>query len=143
MRGQRPSASGRAPLLGGGIGEWSVPEAALVEAQQLQRLPDDYTDVTGGRFARWKRWIKTKLLGNFKRGYVDVLSRQQSQVNRHMMVALQHLTECCATLDHALRGLQERMDTLEERIECRAGHTSGAPAEAHKPENGEFTGIPM
>ena len=87
---------------------------ALVEAEGRQCLPDDYLDVTQGRFARWKLWVKNKLLGNFKRGYVDVLSRQQSQVNRQVLVTLQQLTECCATLDHALRGLQERIDRLEE-----------------------------
>jgi hypothetical protein len=27
------------------------------------------------------------------------------------------LTECCATLDHALGGLQKRMDRLEERLD--------------------------
>src|SRR5262249_25900474 len=37
-------------------------EAALVEAQRLQRLPDNYTDVTLGWMARWKRWFKRKLL---------------------------------------------------------------------------------
>ncbi|HWY88845.1 MAG TPA: glycosyltransferase [Gemmataceae bacterium] len=93
-----------------------VAQEALVEAVGRQCLPDDYLDVTEGRFARWKRWIKNKLLGNFKRGYVDVLSRQQSQVNRQVLVSLQQLTECCATLDHALRGLQERIDRLEERM---------------------------
>src|SRR5262249_12274859 len=40
-------------------------EAELAEAQRRQRLPDDYTDVTEGVFAKWKRRIKSKLLGNF------------------------------------------------------------------------------
>jgi hypothetical protein len=93
-----------------------VAQEALVEAEGRHCLPDDYLDVTEGRFARWKLWIKNKLLGNFKRGYVDVLSRQQSQVNRQVLVTLQQLSECCATLDHALRGLQERIDRLEERM---------------------------
>src|SRR5262249_26598222 len=44
--------------------------AALVWASRLQQLPDDYIDVTEGRLARWKRWIKRKLLGNFKHAYV-------------------------------------------------------------------------
>jgi glycosyltransferase involved in cell wall biosynthesis len=91
-------------------------QAALVEAQQRRTLPDDYLDVTEGRLARWKRWIKRKLLGNFKRGYVDVLSRQQSEVNRQLLTALQHLAECCATLDHALGGMQEQLDKLERRL---------------------------
>ncbi len=89
-------------------------QEALAQVEERRRLPDDYLDVTLGRFARWKRWIKSKLLGNFKRGYVDVLSRQQSQVNQQILVALQQLTECCATLDHAVSGLRERIDKLEQ-----------------------------
>jgi len=90
---------------------------ALGEVENRRRLPDSYLDVTEGWLARWKLWIKSKLLGNFKRGYVDVLSRQQSQVNRQVLAALQQLTECSATLDHALRVLGERLDRLEERLE--------------------------
>src|SRR5262249_58213375 len=74
---------------------------ALVEADRLQQLPADYTDITEGLFAAWKRRVKRKLLGNFKHAYVDVLSRQQSAFNRHVLAALQELAECCATLDHA------------------------------------------
>ncbi|MBI3412373.1 MAG: glycosyltransferase [Planctomycetes bacterium] len=76
---------------------------ALAEADRLKRLPEDYVDVTLGRFARLKRWLKGKLLGNFKRAYVDVLSRQQSQVNQKLMTAVQQLADCCAALEHALR----------------------------------------
>ena len=83
-------------------------ETALVEAQRLQRLPDNYTDVSLGWLAGWKRWIKRKLLGNFKHAYVDVLSHQQSAVNAQLVTALRELTECCATLAHAVRQLQER-----------------------------------
>jgi len=98
----RASASCCAPLL-------DLAEAALVEAQRLQRLPDTYLDVTLGWLARWKRWLKRKLLGNFKHAYVDVLSRQQSAVNTQVVTALRELTECCATLDHAVRQLQEQL----------------------------------
>ncbi|MCS7044915.1 MAG: glycosyltransferase [Gemmataceae bacterium] len=93
--------------------------AALAEAQRLHRLPDDYVDVTEGRLARWKRWIKRKLLGNFKKAYVDVLSRQQSIVNRHLVTAVQLLAERCAMLEHALaaatvrRGAEHRDDAHE------------------------------
>jgi glycosyltransferase involved in cell wall biosynthesis len=75
--------------------------AALAEAERFRRLPVDYHDVTEGRFARWKRWVKRKLLGNFKHAYVDVLSRQQSAFNQQVLSALAELAECCATLDHA------------------------------------------
>jgi glycosyltransferase involved in cell wall biosynthesis len=74
---------------------------ALGRAHSLQQLPDNYQDVCEGRFARLKRWLKQKLLGNFKRAYVDVLSRQQSEFNAQVLIALQELAECSATLDHA------------------------------------------
>jgi glycosyltransferase involved in cell wall biosynthesis len=85
----------------------------LADAQRLQQLPDDYVDVTEGWLAGWKRWIKRKLLGNFKHAYVDVLSRQQSHLNQHMVCIVQNLAECCATLDHAVRGLQEKLARWE------------------------------
>src|SRR5262249_21363057 len=91
-------------------------QGALVEADRLQRLPTDYADVTEGAFAAWKRRVKRKLLNNFKLAYVDVLSRQQSAVNQQVLAALRELTECCATLDHAVRGLQQRLARLEERV---------------------------
>ncbi len=96
----RTSATCCAPLL-------AQAETALVEAQRLQRLPDNYTDVTLGWLAHCKRWIKRKLLGNFKYAYVDVLSHQQSAVNAQLVTAVRELTECCATLDHAVRQLQQ------------------------------------
>jgi hypothetical protein len=94
-------------------------QAALAEAHDRQTLPDDYCDITEGRFASWKKHIKRKLLNNFKHAYVDVLSRQQSQVNRQLITAIQQqLAECCATLDHAVRGMQERLAQLEEKIDA-------------------------
>jgi glycosyltransferase involved in cell wall biosynthesis len=76
-------------------------QAALAEAERRGNLPDEYTDVTEGVFAGLKKKIKAKVLGNFKHAYVDVLSRQQSAFNRHVLAALQELLECCAMLDHA------------------------------------------
>ena len=58
----------------------------LPKAHRLQQLPADYVDVTEGRLAPVKRAIKRKLLHNFKHGYVDVLSRQQSQVNGQLIL---------------------------------------------------------
>jgi hypothetical protein len=75
-------------------------QSALAAAQGCRQLPVDYTDVTEGWLARAKRWMKRKLLGNFKHAYVDVLSRQQSDVNRLILRALEELADCCATLDH-------------------------------------------
>jgi len=98
---------GTAPLL-------EAAQAALAEAHRLQRLPDDYLDVTEGWFARGKRWLKHKLLGNFKKAYVDVLSRQQTRVNQQLVIAVEQLSQCCAALDHAARQMQARLDMLEE-----------------------------
>jgi hypothetical protein len=89
--------------------------SALVEANRLQRLPDDYIDVTEGLLASWKRRLKRKLLGNFKHAYVDVLSRQQSAFNRQLLGAVSELAECCATLDHAVQVLLQRVAELESR----------------------------
>src|SRR5262249_36105718 len=76
-------------------------QATLTEAERRRRLPDDYIDVTQGVLAGWKRRLKRKLLGNFKHAYVDVLSRQQSAFNGHILAALQELTECIRLLDHS------------------------------------------
>jgi O-antigen biosynthesis protein len=73
-------------------------QATLLAAERLQRLPDDYSDVTQGRLAAWKRGIKEKLLHNFKHAYVDVLSRQQSAFNRHILSAVEELAESLAAL---------------------------------------------
>jgi len=93
---------------GGAAEGWCTPllegvRAALAEAGRWQQLPDDYVDVTEGFFASCKRWLKRKLLGNFKRAYVDVLSRQQSAFNSRVVTALTALAECAALLEHAGR----------------------------------------
>lgn len=69
----------------------SLIRATLVEAERLQRLPADYTDVTEGWLASWKRWLKRKVLGNFKHAYVDVLSRQQSDFNQRILTILNEM----------------------------------------------------
>jgi O-antigen biosynthesis protein len=104
----RVSATGKMELVvmekeleqieGAGFGIESL-QTALVKLQRLQRLPDEYTDATTGRFASLKRWIKRKLLGNFQRAYVDVLSRQQSAFNQEVLAALSELADCCATFE--------------------------------------------
>src|SRR5205807_6389575 len=98
-----------AALLGGVQG-------GLAEAARLQQLPDHYLDVTEGRFARYKRWIKEKLLHNFKLGYVDVLSRQQSAWNRRLAAVVAELAECCAVLDHAARLSREAQRQDQETL---------------------------
>jgi glycosyltransferase involved in cell wall biosynthesis len=91
----------------------------LAELDGLGELPTDYLDVTAGFLAGWKRRVKAKLLNNFKRAYVDVLSRQQSACNRHLLRAVQELTEYVATLEHALSAVHERLKVLEARAAPR------------------------
>ncbi len=100
---------------------------ALAAADGVRRLPVDYNDVTQGRFASWKLWLKRKLLGTFKRAYVDVLSRQQSEFNDHALSAMRELAECCATLDSTTSAqvAQEQLakvlhELAESRQQCRA-----------------------
>lgn len=135
--GGGPATGCCAPLLDGA-------RQALAEAQRLERLPDGYTDVTEGLFAGLKRWCKRKLLGNFRRAYVDVLSRQQTTFNGRLLTAVTELAECCATLDHAggqrsetaelgatLAALQDRLSDLEDRLarlEAGASFTEEIPS---------------
>jgi glycosyltransferase involved in cell wall biosynthesis len=105
-------------------------QTALVEAERLHHLPDDYTDVTEGLLAGWKRLIKRKLLGNFKQAYVDVLSRQQSTFNQEILRAVQELAEGFAALvpvrppsstGAIAPPVQELLQQLEEsRAQCAA-----------------------
>lgn len=92
-------------------------QETLPKTQDLQQLPEDYVDVTEGRFASAKRFLKRKLLNNFKQGYVDVLSRQQSQVNTQLVEMVHQLAECCAMLDHAVSGVHQRLDALEAKVD--------------------------
>jgi len=105
-------------LAGGGISSTLLEavQRAIAEADRHHRLPDDYLDVTEGLFARWKRKIKQKLLGNFKHAYVDVLSRQQSRFNEHMLAAVRELTECMTLVDHLAQMRTERDDGRLERL---------------------------
>jgi glycosyltransferase involved in cell wall biosynthesis len=110
-------------------------QRTLPEVKRLQKLPDDYDDVSDGHLGGVKRYVKWKLLNNFKQGYVDILSHQQSQVNAQLIVAVQQLGECCAVLDKAVRGLQQRLDQMETKIEQLVGDAEspgGSPAEAER-----------
>ena len=89
---------------------------ALPEMHRLHRLPDDYVDVTTGRFQTLKHALKQKILNNFKRAYVDVLSRQQTEMNYNVLAAIGQLTESCALLDATLRTMQHRVDQIEVRL---------------------------
>ncbi len=121
--GQRTYDGGVAPLL-------EAVESALARAHAMQSLPRDYLDVCEGRFARAKRWLKQKLLNNFKRAYVDVLSSQQSEVNRRLVESVRQLTECCRALDQTVRVLQNRITELSRAEPRRVGFQPAQPAES-------------
>ncbi len=90
----------------------------LSEADRLQRLPDDYLDITQGKLASVKRKIKKKLLHNFKTAYIDVLSRQQSAFNRQIISVVKELVECCTLLDQTVRQLLEEKaaDSIRDQV---------------------------
>jgi len=100
-------------------------QAVLGEAERRQQLPEDYTDVTEGFLGTWKHWLKRRLLGNFKHAYVDVLSRQQSAFNRHVLAALQEVVECCATLDHAAAS-DDRTGATHKPSPADLGNSAGS-----------------
>ncbi len=97
--------------------------------------------------------IKRKLLGNFKQAYVDVLSRQQSACNARLLEAVQELTECCATLDHAVRVLLQRVAQLEGQgteatasggVYPRRDKPGGSPEDRRdKPGGSPATSVPV
>ena len=63
----------------------------IKQAEQLWQLPDDYVDVSTGRFGRLKRWLKAKLLHNFRVAYVNAISRQQTRFNQKVLDAIAEL----------------------------------------------------
>jgi hypothetical protein len=97
----------------------------LPAAHRLQQLPEDYVDVTEGALAPIKRFIKRKMLHNFKDAYVDVLSRQQSQVNAHLVLMIQQLAECCAVLDQAVTGLYQNAAAADPAMEAATRRPHG------------------
>ena len=75
--------------------------------------------MSAGRFDRLKRWVKQKLLHNFKTAYVDVLSRQQSAFNRQVLAALAELGDGQSTLAHAVT-IQSPRSVLPDGDDLRA-----------------------
>jgi glycosyltransferase involved in cell wall biosynthesis len=97
-------------------------EPALRSVAAYQELPTGYADVSDGRFARLKRWVKHKILHNFQTAYVDVLSRQQSAFNGQVVTALAELGDGQAALAHAVAVQPPRSDLADGddlRVELR------------------------
>jgi hypothetical protein len=62
------------------------------------------------------------------------MSRQQSQVNRHLVLMIQQLAECCALLD-------QRVAALESGASADSGHIHGrdpTPGEAVAEEESHY-----
>jgi glycosyltransferase involved in cell wall biosynthesis len=88
----------------------------LAQAHRLDRLPEDYVDVTEGKFANAKRLIKRKLLGNFRRAYVDVAFRQQSALNQKILAVMNVLLETSSMQSGTMiTGLQEQVRRLQRQ----------------------------
>jgi glycosyltransferase involved in cell wall biosynthesis len=82
----------------------------LADAAGLVELPVGYDDVSEGPLARVKHTVKRKLLHQFQASYIDVLSRQQTELN-HVLLDV-------------VRELAARVDALERRLEDRQGEQS-------------------
>jgi glycosyltransferase involved in cell wall biosynthesis len=74
-------------------------QSALAELARLCRLPEGCEYPAADRLGRIKAWLKEKLLGGFRRRYVDVLSRQQSAANGLMLTAIAELSASVARLE--------------------------------------------
>ncbi len=106
----------------------------LSQADSLVELPDGYTDVSEGRLASLKRTIKRKLLHQFQTAYVDVLSRQQSAMNRMLLDAMQELADCLAMLGQAgavaVEQFARRLREIGAAVEV-ADSPNGGPPRRH------------
>lgn len=112
-----------APLL-------SAVQKALAAAEAQSRLPLEYADVTSGWFAGLKRWLKQKLLHNFRKAYMEPLVRQQTQVNRHLLTALAHLAEVLQV--HQQVNQHDAAENRENRQNPQASSLRGPSAKVSR-----------
>lgn len=91
---------------------------ALSQAKRMEKLPEDYVDVSEGKLAGLKRSLKRKLLNNFRKAYVDVAFRQQSDLNEKLIAVMSLLLESVSTQDTAqtLADMQRRLQRLERDL---------------------------
>lgn len=89
-------------------------DRVLTQVRELANLPDRYTDVSAGWAAKWKQWIKAKLLHNFQHAFVAVIARQQSAWNRRMLDLIDKLRQ--DSQSDKLHKLQLRVSKLERRL---------------------------
>lgn len=94
--------------------DYDTLKSILEKLEGLKQLPDDYHDISTGSLSNLKKSIKKKLLHNFKVSYVDVLSRQQSQVNHGLISLVQELIDHCQTMEQRIAELEERLQKHNE-----------------------------
>jgi hypothetical protein len=75
--------------------------SVLTELARQCRLPADYEHKSCGPLGRLKTWLTEKLVGGFRRRYVDVLSRQQTAVNSSILMAITELNAKVDALQRA------------------------------------------
>ncbi|MFT3879591.1 MAG: glycosyltransferase family 4 protein [Gemmatales bacterium] len=92
--------------------------SVLSQAKRMEKLPEDYVDVSEGKLAGLKRSLKRKLLNNFRKAYVDVAFRQQSDLNEKLIAVMSLLLETVSTQDSAqtLADLQRRLLRMERDL---------------------------
>lgn len=112
MRKQTTNEQPLAPLL------QSVRQI-LAQAHRLERLPEDYVDVTEGKFSAAKRLIKRKLLNNFRRAYVDVAFRQQSALNQKLISVMNLLLESSSLQSNLAAIIQLQSQVRKLQRQCR------------------------
>ncbi|MBL8823440.1 MAG: glycosyltransferase family 4 protein [Planctomycetia bacterium] len=90
----------------------------LSEAKQVETLPETYQDVTEGLLATLKKQVKHKLLNNFRKAYVDVAFRQQSDLNEKLIVCMSLLLEALSTQDSTAQAAEQdrRVRRLEKQM---------------------------
>jgi O-antigen biosynthesis protein len=104
-------------------------QAAVRQAHERGQLPQDYIDVTEGALAAVKRFLKRKLLHNFRKAYVDVMSRQQSEVNEALVTALCHLLDGYTVLSRKVADLEAARSRPRRRSARQAApHAKDEPS---------------
>lgn len=91
---------------------------ALSQAKRMEKLPEDYVDVTEGKLANLKRSLKRKLLNNFRKAYVDVAFHQQSALNEKLIAVMSLLLETVSAQEtpQTLADMERRLQRLERDL---------------------------
>jgi glycosyltransferase involved in cell wall biosynthesis len=120
----------------------------ILTAKKMEQLPETYQDVTEGRFAKWKKWLKGKLLNNFRKAYVDVAFRQQSALNQKLITAISLILDTIKVQSAAKSSahLMQRLDRLERKLKRERklrrrleGELAGRAGEDAYPAKGNST----